>query len=653
MKITPIVFAAGFLAQSVFAQATLKSLAAAKGKYIGAAADNGELIDPRFQQIIGEQFHSTTPGNGMKWDAIEPRQGTFNFAKGDEILAFAQSKGMTVRGHTLVWHSQLPGWVANGNWTRETLTAVIENHINTVVNHYKGTLFHWDVVNEIFNEDGTWRDTVFYRVLGEDFVSLAFRTARAADPNAKLYINDYNIDGSGPKSTAMFNLVQKLRAEGVPIDGIGSQAHLIVGSIPSSFESNLQNFASLGVDVALTELDIRTSTPISEAKSQQQLLDYKTTVGACVNTPSCVGVTIWGFTDRYSWIPSTFPGEGDALPWDKNYNRKAAHDGIVLALGGTPEPRPTTTTTVGGAIPTPVGMYPIHVGSGLESGWQNWGWNVKTDAFYAGPPAPVVGTSVLRGLTNQGSYGGVSLFGGPTPFQGKKLLGFYVASDAPNNFGVRLESTAEGFTAPVIPLTAACPNYVVVADAFTECTVDLTAYGAHAWDRVSWMASTTNSVNIYLSNVWLAVAPAPAVTTTTTSTCAVVTLPAVTSTVTQVPAVTNTVTETLPASTITEVSTTTLPASTITETQTLPASTITKTSTTVSITTSVSTTLSTITSVKTETATKTTTRTVTAIHTVVCSPKWGQCGGNDWEGPTCCQSGTTCQKQGPYYSQCL
>lgn len=138
---------------------------------------------------------------------------------------------------------------------------------------------------------------MFYNTLGEEFVSIAFKAARAADPAAKLYINDYNIDGTGAKSTAMYNLVQKLLAAGVPIDGIGVQAHLISGSVPSTLATNWASFASLGVDVAITELDIRMTTPSDATKLAQQATDYGTVVKACVSVPRCVGVTIWDYTD--------------------------------------------------------------------------------------------------------------------------------------------------------------------------------------------------------------------------------------------------------------------------------------------------------------------------------------------------------------------
>ncbi|KAJ3054694.1 hypothetical protein HK097_001101 [Rhizophlyctis rosea] len=512
MRFVPLALAAGFVAS--VAGATLKSLAESKGIYIGAAADNGEIADPTFARIIGQEFHSTTPGNSMKWDAIEPSPGVFNYKGGDEILNFAVSKGMTVRGHTLVWHSQLPSWVSEGTWTKETLTAAIENHVTNVVTHYKGKLLHWDVVNEIFNEDGTLRDSVFSRTFGNaDFVPIAFRAARAADPDVKLYINDYNVEFIGPKSDAMYTYVKQWLAEGVPIDGIGAQAHLVVGLLGDTFHENLARFTSLGVETALTELDIRGNTPLSAADSQQQKDDYEYSMRACVETDGCVGVTIWGFTDRYSWVPTTFPGEGDALPWDKNFQRKPAHDGIVLALGGTPEP---TSTTTGTPTPTPTGRAYVHAGSGLEPGWQNWSWNMNEfTAFYDGPPTPVVGEYSLKAVT--GEYGGLNLKGTEAAFKGKATFNFNIAGNNPD-FSVRFEASAEKYqTTELQHLRTVCDG-TITTDKFTSCKVDFTHLGDHAWDIVALMSHTAANQTIILSDVYVAEGASQATTTSGGST---------------------------------------------------------------------------------------------------------------------------------------
>ena len=169
---------------------------------------------------------------------------------------------------------------------------------------------------EPFNDDGTWRTDVFYNTLGTEYVSIALKAARAADPNAKLYINDYNIENTGAKATAMLNLAKQLLADGVPLDGIGFQCHFIVGSVPTSFQTVLEQFTALGLEVAITELDIRMPTPASAANLAQQQKDYQSVVQACMNVQGCIGITIWDWTDKYSWVPSTFSGQGAACPWD-------------------------------------------------------------------------------------------------------------------------------------------------------------------------------------------------------------------------------------------------------------------------------------------------------------------------------------------------
>lgn len=170
---------------------------------------------------------------------------------------------------------------------------------------------------EAFNEDGTFRASVFYNTIGSTFIDIALRAARAADPSAKLYINDYNIEGTGAKSSGMLALAKSLLAKGVPLDGIGMQAHLIVGAIPSTIQQNIQQFAALGLDVAITELDIRMTLPVTADKLNQQKKDYEAVVRACKSVSRCVGITIWDYTDKYSWVPSVFDGQGAALPWDE------------------------------------------------------------------------------------------------------------------------------------------------------------------------------------------------------------------------------------------------------------------------------------------------------------------------------------------------
>jgi endo-1,4-beta-xylanase len=326
------------------ADAPLRDLAAAKGKVMGTAV-TGSKLTGTYGDLAGAQFNSLTPGNAMKWGSVEPTRGSYNWAEADQIVNFAEAHGQQVRGHTLVWHSQNPSWLTNGTWTAAQLGQLMNDHIATEVGRYKGRLAAWDVVNEPFNEDGTYRQTLWYNGLGTGYIAQALTAARAADPAAKLYINDYNVEGVNAKSTALYNLVKSLKEQGVPIDGVGLQAHLIVGQVPSTLQQNIQRFADLGVDVAITELDIRMALPSDSTKLAQQAADYKAVMNACVAVARCAGVTVWGFTDSDSWIPSTFPGEGAATPYDENYAPKPAYHAIAEALGGTTTPPPTGACT--------------------------------------------------------------------------------------------------------------------------------------------------------------------------------------------------------------------------------------------------------------------------------------------------------------------
>ncbi|KAF9007116.1 endo-1,4-beta xylanase [Cyathus striatus] len=300
-------------------------------KYFGTATDNPELTNTSYVAQLGNtlDFHQLTPANSMKWENTEPERGVFTFAGGDQIVQQAQKHNQLMRGHNCVWHNQLASWVTDGNFDNATLLSIVENHCGTLVGHYKGQIVSWDVLNEIFNDDGTFRQSVFFNTTGTAYIATALRAARKADPKAKLYINDFNIEGSGAKSTALANLVKQLKADKVPIDGIGVQSHMIVGEIPSTMKDNLQMFADLGVEVAITELDVRMTLPETPALLEQQKKDYTTIIQACKEVKGCIGVTVWDWTDKFSWVPGTFAGQGAACPWDENFKKKPAYLGIV------------------------------------------------------------------------------------------------------------------------------------------------------------------------------------------------------------------------------------------------------------------------------------------------------------------------------------
>ncbi|NUP52749.1 MAG: glycoside hydrolase [Catenulispora sp.] len=338
--------------QAAAAPTTLRAGAEADSRYFGVAVGQGDLGNSTATNVAGTQFDMVTPENEMKWDTVEPNNGQFNFGPGDNIVNFATSHNARVRGHNLVWHSQLPGWMSS--LSGSTAKSAMEAHITGEVSHYKGKLYAWDVVNEPFNDDGSFRQDVFYNAFGggAQYIGDAIRTAHAADPNAKLYINDYNIEGTGSKSNAMYNLAQTLLAQGVPLNGIGFESHFIVGQIPSSLQANMQRFADLGLDVAITELDDRMSTPASSANLQQQATDDANVVKACLAIAHCPGVTQWNISDADSWVPGTFPGQGAATMFDSNYQPKPAFTSVLNALNSGSVPPSSSSSSSSSPPPT-------------------------------------------------------------------------------------------------------------------------------------------------------------------------------------------------------------------------------------------------------------------------------------------------------------
>ncbi|GIH03082.1 hypothetical protein Rhe02_11490 [Rhizocola hellebori] len=313
-------------AGSATAATTLGASAAEKGRYFGAAIAAGKLNDSNYVTILNREFNSVTPENEMKWDATEPSRGSFSYANADRIVSHARSRGMSVRGHTLAWHSQQPGWAQS--LSGSTLRSAMVNHITQVATHFRGQIYTWDVVNEAFADGGGGgrRDSNLQRT-GNDWIEVAFRTARAADPGAKLCYNDYNTDGINPKSTGIYNMVADFKARGVPIDCVGFQSHL-TNSVPGDYQANLQRFANLGVDVQITELDIAGSN---------QANVYASVVNSCLAVSRCNGLTVWGIRDSDSWRTGQNP-----LLFDGSGNKKAAYTATLNALnaGSTPQPGP-------------------------------------------------------------------------------------------------------------------------------------------------------------------------------------------------------------------------------------------------------------------------------------------------------------------------
>ena len=245
---------------TIDAQKPLKK--AFKDKFLIGAALNAHQVrsnDPKLHNLIRREFSSVVAENCMKSSPLQPREGVFRFDEADRLVALAAKNGQAVIGHCLVWHSQAPDWFftdEKGNdVSREVLIERMRNHIHTVVTHFKGKVKGWDVVNEAIEWDGKMRESKFYKIIGEDFISLAFKFAHEADPDVELYYNDYGMDGK-MKRDAVVRMVRRLKAEGRRIDAIGMQSHVSFSTPLDEYERSIEAFAAEGVKVMITELDL-------------------------------------------------------------------------------------------------------------------------------------------------------------------------------------------------------------------------------------------------------------------------------------------------------------------------------------------------------------------------------------------------------------
>jgi len=349
---------------STVAPDSLRALAANIGLRMGTAVIPFDLDHPDYQAIVAGQFSVVTPGNEMKWQVVEPTQGMFDWSGADRLVAFAEQHGQLVRGHTLLWHSQLPDWltsgVANGTISNDQLRGLLHQHITTEVSRYKGRIWQWDVANEFFTDSNpsTINPNDFWvSHLGTGVIADAFRWAHQADPHALLFYNDYNIageDGSNAKSDAVFTWLKQMLAQGVPINGVGDQGHLDTqyGFSGTQMTQDLQRYASLGLKVAITEADVRTfvnnatdQVPTDHLATFAQPDEFGQMLKACLAVRQCISFTVWGFGDADSWVPGFFTGEGYATIYDVNLNPKPAYtelqQDLRLAAFGAPQRVPS------------------------------------------------------------------------------------------------------------------------------------------------------------------------------------------------------------------------------------------------------------------------------------------------------------------------
>jgi endo-1,4-beta-xylanase len=324
---------------------TLRRAAEARRITVAAAAASAYLGEAEYSAILGSEFSQLQAENEMKFGVIHPRPDSdpnpYDFKGGDALVAFAQSHNMVVRGHTLVWHNQVPKWVKEGNYSTPQLADILHGHIKTVMAHYASKVYAWDVVNEAFNDDGTMRHTIWYDQpgigagTGTKYIEQTLRWAHEADPSAKLFYNDYDAEEIDKKSDAIYAMAEDFKKRGVPLDGIGLQAHVTLKfddpAKLASFAKNMERFAKLGLELHITELDIRLNDSSQSALNAQAKL-YGEITTLCVQQPACKLLQTWGFTDKHSWIPAFYKGQGWALLWDDKYQKKPAYAAVHDAL---------------------------------------------------------------------------------------------------------------------------------------------------------------------------------------------------------------------------------------------------------------------------------------------------------------------------------
>jgi endo-1,4-beta-xylanase len=327
------------------AAGTLRQAAETRHITFGAAAASAYLAEPDYAAILASEFSQLQAENEMKFGAIHPRPDTdpnpYNFKGGDALVEFAQSHNMLVRGHTLVWHNNVPDWLKNGSYSASQLADILHSHIKTVMTHYASKVYAWDVVNEAFTDSGAMRDTIWYNQpgigagKGTEYIEQALRWAHEADSTAKLFYNDYDAEMINKKSDAIYEMAKDFKKRGVPLDGIGFQMHVSLKfddpTTLASVAKNLERFAKLGLELQITELDVRLNDASGASLSAQAKL-YGEVTTLCVQQPACKALQTWGFTDKHSWIPQFYKGQGWALLWDGKYQKKPAYQAVYDAL---------------------------------------------------------------------------------------------------------------------------------------------------------------------------------------------------------------------------------------------------------------------------------------------------------------------------------
>jgi endo-1,4-beta-xylanase len=320
----------------------LRESATSTGLLIGTAVRPSLFSDAAYSATLAREFNMIEPEDVMKWWVVRRDAGAFDFREGDEVVRFAHAHSMKVRGHCLVWDHNNPAWLVQGSFAPAQLSHLLQQHITTVMKHYAGQVFAWDVVNEALDAKGHVKDSLWYNQpgiglsdKGTAYIEQAFRWAHSADPHALLFYNEAEGEGLNPKSDAIYAMVKDFKHRGVPIDGIGLQLHISQLDFDTApVATNIARLTALGVQVHITELDVALPVDSNGLARSDDLLRqaevYRGVVRACLQKPSCTAIQTWGFTDKYSWIGSHSHGaRGAALPFDRSYKPKPAYDAML------------------------------------------------------------------------------------------------------------------------------------------------------------------------------------------------------------------------------------------------------------------------------------------------------------------------------------
>jgi GH35 family endo-1,4-beta-xylanase len=314
---------------------SLRGFASRNNIYMGAAVWTNHLDDPIHQEVLGREFNMLTPEHEAKFCMISTARGEYDFSRVDRLIEFAEAHDMAIHGHTLIWHSCSPDWVENADFSREEAIEVLREHITTVVERYKGRILYWDVVNEAF-DGAVLRDTAWLRMIGEDYIELAFQFAHEADPDALLLYNDYGAEAMNAKSDAVYAMAQDFLERDIPIHGIGMQGHFDLPRINvGSIAENMQRLADIGLEVQLTEVDVKYIGETTDEILRQQAREYYRLMETCLDAENCTAFIVWGVSDKYTWLreASFFDNPTvDPLLFTDDYQPKPAYFALMDLL---------------------------------------------------------------------------------------------------------------------------------------------------------------------------------------------------------------------------------------------------------------------------------------------------------------------------------